>query len=164
MGKTYPLPKKGKKRMIDQGGRTRKNPTQGPAYRRSIITRADRKIPGLRMSVTLKDLLKATDNNINKKLDTSGWLEDKKRSICGCCQMGTPGALKHYKSKGWKHRSNRKECHTYSSQLAGHPIFITKRGSYQIPLQDQAAAVLCQLCNVSVPATSRLTGMNIESV
>jgi hypothetical protein len=145
MAKTYPLPKRGKKRMINQGGRTRKNPTKGPAYRQNICTRADRKISQLRMSVTIKDLLKTTDKDIIKKLDSYGWLQDKTGSSCEYCHVGKLGALKHYESQGWKHRCPRMSCHRYVSRLAGHPILITQRGSYQVPLQDQAAAVLCQL-------------------
>ena len=162
MGKTYPLPKNGKKRMIEQAAFTRKKHAQGPAYRQNINTKSDRKIHARRMSVTLKTLLKATDDNIIKNLDSADWLEDKDGTTCGYCEKGTLGPLRQYKSQGKKHRCNRNGCQKYTSQLAGHPIFITGRGTEQIPLQDQAAVVLCQLCNVSITATSKLVGMKIN--
>ena len=156
------IPKKGKQRMVLKVlGLKKKNLKNakvkytrfGQVVQKSRLDRATWKRD-------IKELIKATDAQIVRMLIADGILPKLQGSTCPSCGKGKLSELKCFTGKGLQHRCSAKCCQKRVLPHHGHPIFSAGRGQDYVPLQDQAAILLCAVSNIKQSATRRLLKRN----
>jgi hypothetical protein len=155
-------PKKGKQRMAGKKiGDKKKNPRTakvkytrfGHAVQKSRQDRA-------KWRRSIKDLIKASDLQIVSMLISDGILPKMKDTLCPGCNKGKLGSLKSSAGESLHHRCSYFKCQKRVLPHHDHPIFTTGGGQDYVPLQDQAATLLCAVSNVKQTATRLLLHRN----
>lgn len=126
-----------------------------------------------RWQCSLKEIFRATDVNIVRKLLKEKILFDKTGQPCPFCKPNKRGEngklgplryVEHRSRPGLFHRCKRRGCQKYVLPHHDHPIFTTGSGSGASSLQDQAATLFSMVAGADPTTTARLVGHNQKMI
>ena len=162
---SFPLPKKGLKRMILKRPAGKKTSAwKRTPYQKPVDGHAYTRKEQVKWRRSLQELLAASDDDILHILKADKLLPEWKDAVCPRCNEGRLGALLTRPSGGLAHRCSRKHCQQYITPLELHRLFAKTMGMEGHSIQVQAAALLLRLVNVPLSNIHLLTKINHKSI
>ena len=145
----FPLPKRGKARMIGKVVRVKK--AMGIAAFRRLYNETKyvrhgkptkkSRIEQAKWSCSLKKIYTSSEKQLLDMLLQQGFLKNWKGKQCPHCGLGQCSPLHKHKYRGWTYRCGRRACRNYVVPHFMHPVFSVARGQDWTPLRDQAAVL-----------------------
>ena len=166
----FPLPKKGRARMILKHPASSENAAKEKQdkklYKSVPYVRHGQKSQKSRNDrahwcCSLADIYSASEKKLLDMLMDTGILYKMSHGQCPHCEKGKLSKLVYVKSRDtYFYKCGSRSCRHYIAPHYAHPVFIVGRGSSAVPLREQAAALFCAVANVSQAAAHLMTKRN----